>query len=285
MDTLMLGNPVLWTSVAALIGLTVGSFINVLVWRLPRMMKNEWEAQAHMVLGHPPAVKDPYNLFTPASHCPACTTPLRLRDLIPVLSFAWLKGRCGHCRAPITWRYPLVELAVAAVWAFCAARWGMGWEALAWAGFGTVLLALSLIDIDTMLLPDTLTQGLLWAGLVASALEWTGVHLVDSLWGAVAGYGVLWLVQALFGLITGKQGMGEGDFKLLAALGAWLGWLALPMLVLLSSLLGVCVAIFMRWRGLLKPGQALPFGPYLAMSGALMAVYAPMLVFNHRYVF
>lgn len=285
MDMLMLSNPKLWTALATLVGLQVGSFINVLVWRLPRMLRREWETQAYMVLGQSHAAKDPLNLFSPASHCPSCATPLRVRDLVPVLSFAWLKGRCAHCGTPITWRYPLVELAVAAIWAFCADRWGVSLEALAWAGFGTVLLALSLIDIDTMLLPDSLTLGLLWAGLISSAMGLTDLQITDSVWGAAAGYGVLWLVQAVFGLVTGKQGMGEGDFKLLAALGAWLGWLALPMLVLMSSLLGVFVALVMRWRGQLKPGQALPFGPYLALSGVITAVFAPMLVFNHRYIF
>ncbi|NDC61817.1 MAG: prepilin peptidase, partial [Betaproteobacteria bacterium] len=132
---------------------------------------------------------------------------------------------------------------------------------------------------------DTLTQGLLWTGLIASASGLTGVLLTDSVWGAVCGYGFLWLVQAVFGLVTGQQGMGEGDFKLLAALGAWLGWLALPMLILLSSLLGMLVAMILYWRGQLKPGQAFPFGPYLALSGVLMAVLAPMWVFNHQVLY
>ncbi|NDC62212.1 MAG: prepilin peptidase [Betaproteobacteria bacterium] len=130
MDMLILINPKLWISLAAMTGLLVGSFINVLVWRLPRMLRHEWESQAHLVLGQNHAVQAPLDLFTPASHCPSCAKPLRIRDLVPVLSFAWLKGRCAHCGAPIAWRYPMVELAVAAVWAFCAAHWGMGLDAI-----------------------------------------------------------------------------------------------------------------------------------------------------------
>jgi leader peptidase (prepilin peptidase) / N-methyltransferase len=285
MVTPMLNNPDGWTVLAALLGLLVGSFINVVVWRLPRMIKRDWQTQAAAILGQSHPSHAPLSLMQPGSHCPTCATPLRWQDLLPLLSFAWLRGRCAHGGCAISWRYPMVELAVAAFWGVSVARFGIGLEALAWAGFATVLLALSLIDLDTMLLPDVLTQPLLWTGLLASALGLTGVQLTDSVWGAAAGYGVLWLVQALFGLVTGKQGMGEGDFKLLAALGAWLGWLALPMLVLLSSLLGVFVALVMRWRGQLKPGQALPFGPYLALSGVITAAFAPMLVFNHRYIF
>jgi leader peptidase (prepilin peptidase)/N-methyltransferase len=247
------------------------------------MMQREWEAELASASGKE-TTAPVFNLSTPSSHCTSCMTPLRARDLVPLLSYLWLKGRCAHCGAHVSMRYPLVELAVAAMWAFCAAHWGLSFEALAWAGFATLLLALALIDLDTMLLPDALTQPLLWVGLVVSALGLTQVNLHDSFWGAVGGYGFLWLVQAVFGLITGKQGMGEGDYKLLAALGAWLGWFALPGVVLMSSLLAVLVAIVMRVRGSLASGQAFPFGPYLAMAGLLTAAFEPMAMFTQPFI-
>ena len=280
---LLQNHPVLWMSVAALLGLQFGSFLNVVVWRLPVMMQREWEAELASASGQT-STAPVFNLSTPSSHCTSCMTPLRTRDLVPVLSYLWLKGRCGHCGAHVSIRYPLVELTVAAMWAFCASHWGLSIEALVWAGFATLLLALALIDADTMLLPDALTQPLLWVGLVVSALGLTQVNLYDSFWGAVVGYGFLWLVQAVFGLITGKQGMGEGDFKLLAALGAWLGWFALPGVVLMSSLLAVLVAIVMRLRGSLASGQAFPFGPYLAVAGLLTAAFEPMAMFTQPFI-
>jgi leader peptidase (prepilin peptidase)/N-methyltransferase len=280
---LLQNHPVLWMSVAALLGLQFGSFLNVVVWRLPIMMQREWDAELASASGKE-TTAPVFNLSTPSSHCTTCMTPLRARDLVPVLSYLLLKGRCDHCGAQVSLRYPLVELLVAAMWAFCASHWGFSWEALAWAGFCTMLLGLALIDLDTMLLPDALTQPLLWVGLMVSALGLTQVKLHDSFWGAVAGYGFLWLVQAVFGLITGKQGMGEGDFKLLAALGAWLGWLALPGLVLMSSLLAVLVALVMRVRGQLASGQAFPFGPYLAVAGLLTAAFEPMAMFTQPFI-
>ena len=279
MDLLQL-YPWIWIACAALIGLQFGSFLNLLIWRLPVMLHQQWEDEVAQFQGQEVPARQNFNLFFPASHCTTCMTPLRAHELIPVLSFLWLKGRCSHCDAEVSWRYPLVELAVAVWWGWCAAHWGLTPAAVAWSGFGTVLLALALIDADTMLLPDNLTLPLLWAGLVLSALGWINVNLTDSVWGAVAGYLFLWLVHAVFKMVTGKQGMGEGDFKLLAALGAWLGWLALPGLVLMASLLGVLIALVMRWRGALASGQALPFGPSLAIAGACIACYEPALIFN-----
>jgi leader peptidase (prepilin peptidase)/N-methyltransferase len=235
------------------------------------MMQTQWEADCAQLQG---AISEPakaFNLSTPRSHCPACKTPLRAVDLIPVLSYLWLKGKCGHCGVAVSVRYPLVELAVALLWGFCAWRWGFSVEALAWAGFGSVLVTLALIDADTMLLPDSLTLPLLWAGILCASIGVTQLPLLQSVWGAAAGYGVLWAVQTVFKLITGKQGMGEGDYKLLAALGAWLGWMVLPMVILMASLLGVIVALAMRWRGSLKAGEPLPFGPYLVLAGLVCA--------------
>jgi len=264
--------PPMWILLAALVGLQIGSFLNLLIWRLPQMMQNEWADEVLRFQGQEPPVRDVFNLFLPRSHCTSCKTTLGVSELVPVLSFLWLKARCRHCQVSVSWRYPLVELAVAAWWAWSAAQGGVSGAALAWAGFGTVLLALAFIDADTMLLPDVLTQPLIWSGLILSAWGLTGLSLSDSLWGAVAGYVCLWSVHTVFKLITGKQGMGEGDFKLLAALGAWLGWMALPVLLLIASLLGVCVALFMRWRGSLQAGEPLPFGPYLVFAGLLCAM-------------
>ena len=264
--------PLLWILLAALVGLQIGSFLNLLIWRLPQMMQNEWADEVTRFQGQEPPARDVFNLFLPRSHCTTCKTTLGASELVPVLSFLWLKARCRHCQASVSWRYPLVELAVAAWWAWSAAHGGVSPAALAWAGFGTVLLALAFIDADTMLLPDVLTQPLMWSGLILSAWGLTGLSLGDSFWGAVAGYLSLWLVHAVFKMITGKQGMGQGDFKLLAALGAWLGWMALPVLLLIASLLGVIVALGMRWRGSLQAGEPLPFGPYLVFAGMLCAM-------------
>ena len=277
--------PWLWPVVAALVGVQIGNFINVVVWRLSQMMQREWEQQCEELTGRPAVDQPAFSLATPASHCTSCRTPLRARDLVPVLSFVFLRGSCAHCDARVSWRYPLVEIAVAVVWAFCAWHWGLGWAALAWAGFASVLLALSLIDADTMLLPDSLTLPLMWAGILLASAGVINLSLEQSVWGAALGYGVLWLVQTVFCAATGKQGMGEGDYKLLAALGAWLGWLALPMLVLLASFSGVLLAVWWRLRGYLKAGEPMPFGPQLAAAGAVSAVCQTMPWFFNAWVF
>ncbi len=257
---------------AALVGLQLGSFLNVVVWRLPLMMQRQWEADCAELQHQPSPSVEAFDLSRPASHCPSCKTPLRAKDLIPVLSYLWLKGQCGYCGTAVSVRYPLVELGVALLWGASALHWGITWEAVAWAGFATTLLGLALIDADTMLLPDSLTLPLLWAGVLCASLGVIQLPLLQSVWGAALGYGVLWMVHVLFQFFTGKQGMGAGDFKLLAALGAWLGWMALPIVVLIASLLGVVVALLMRWRGSLQAGEPLPFGPYLVIAGLVCAV-------------
>jgi leader peptidase (prepilin peptidase)/N-methyltransferase len=268
--------PWAWPLVAGLVGLQIGSFINLLVWRLPQMMQHQW--QREFALAH--QQQDPalpvFNLAMPRSHCTTCHTPLRVRDLVPVLSYLWLKGRCGFCEAKVSWRYPLVETVVALLWAACAWYAGMSATALAWALCATVLIALALIDADTMLLPDSLTLPLMWGGMLSASLGWIQLSLEQSVWGAALGYGLLWSVQAVFGWFTGKQGMGEGDFKLLAALGAWLGWTALPTLVLLASVSGVVFAIYKRLKGRMKAGEPLPFGPHLVLGAGLFKVFLPL---------
>ena len=281
---------------AAVLGLIIGSFVNVVIHRLPRMMEQQWAQDvaswlaeqegersageaaggvAGGVAGGGP-VLTPYNLARPRSHCPACGHALAWHDNIPLISFVLLRGCCRACGSPIGWRYPAVELVTAVLFAACAWRWGLGASALVWAAFAATLLALACIDADTQLLPDALTLPLLWGGLISAAAGWSQTALADALWGAVAGYTLLWLVQQAFGLVTGKQGIGQGDFKLLAALGAWLGWQALLPLLLLASLSGAVVGLGLRWSGRLGAGQPLAFGPYLAMAGAALMWLAPL---------
>lgn len=277
---------------AAVLGLIIGSFVNVVIHRLPRMMEQQWaqdvaswlaeqegersagEAAGGVAGGGP--VLAPYNLARPRSHCPACGHALAWHDNIPLISFVLLRGCCRACGSPIGWRYPTVELVTAVLFAACAWRWGLGASALVWGAFAATLLALACIDADTQLLPDALTLPLLWGGLISAAAGWSQTALADALWGAVAGYTLLWLVQQGFGLVTGKQGIGQGDFKLLAALGAWLGWQALLPLLLLASLSGAVVGLGLRWSGRLGAGQPLAFGPYLAMAGAALMWLAPL---------
>lgn len=267
---------------AALLGLCVGSFLNVVIHRLPRMMEQQWaqelshwqaEQDGASQASAPSSSAAPYDLLRPRSHCPACGHVLAWWELLPILGYLLVRGRCRACAQPIGWRYPAVELVTAVLFAACAWRWGLSASALAWAGCTACLVALACIDADTQLLPDDLTQPLLWAGLVAAALGWTARDLNDALWGAVVGYGLLWSVNRGFALLTGKQGMGQGDFKLLAALGAWLGWQALLPLVLLSSGAGALIGIGRRWSGRLAQGEPLAFGPYLALAGLILLFF------------
>ncbi len=265
---------------AACAGLLVGSFANVVVHRLPRMMQRQWDQEARQWLSEQQEgsarqdrltdTPSPYNLAQPGSQCPACGHPLSWREKLPVLSYLLLRGHCSACGSAIGWRYPAMELCVAALFAACAWRWGASPQALVWALFATTLLVLACIDWDTQLLPDDLTLPLLWAGLIVAALGWTDLDLSVSLWGAVAGYLLLWTVHQGFQVITGKQGMGQGDFKLLAALGAWLGWPALLPLVLMASLAGVVVGLALRAAGRLQAGEPLPFGPALSAAGLVL---------------
>lgn len=253
-----------------LLGLMVGSFVNVLIHRLPRMILGQGEDT------HESAQS--YDICFPASHCPHCQTPLRAWHNLPLLSYLLLKGRCGFCHHPIGWVYPTVEFATGVLWLVCAWHWGMTLSALCWAWFFTSLLALTVIDWQTTLLPDNLTQPLLWVGLIASANHWVALPLETALWGAVTGYGSLWLVAYVFERVTHRQGMGAGDFKLLGALGAWLGPLALLPLVLLASTTGAVVGIALKLSNQLNPDGYLPFGPFLAVAAGLLALWGPQAV-------
>ncbi len=261
--------------VAVLLGLLVGSFLNVLIHRLPLMMERAWAKECAALSDLPEPVHPPLNLLVPRSRCGHCGHQLGWMENIPVLSFLVLRGRCAACGTAIAWRYPVVELLTAALFAYCVARWGTGPQAVLWAAFGCLLLACAWIDWDTTYLPDDLTLGLLWLGLVSASLGYSGVRLDEALWGAVAGYLSLWLVFWMFKLLTGKDGMGYGDFKLFAALGAWFGWTALVPLIFLASCTGAAVGLVMKSRTALREGGVVPFGPFLAGAGFVAMVVEP----------
>ncbi len=268
----------LGAALAGVLGLLVGSFLNVVIYRLPKMLERQWAAECAELAGQEPAAGEPFDLARPRSRCRNCGHAIRWYENIPVLSYLALRGRCSSCGTPIGVRYPLVELATAGLFAFCAWKWGISWTAAAWCGFAAALLALALIDWDTTLLPDDITLPLVWAGLIAAALRWNGLTLQQSLWGAVAGYLSLWLVYKGFKLLTGKEGMGYGDFKLFAALGAWFGWQALVPMVLMASVIGAIIGIAMKLSDNLREGGAIPFGPFLAGAGLTALVFGPSAI-------
>jgi leader peptidase (prepilin peptidase) / N-methyltransferase len=268
------------------IGLMVGSFLNVVVYRLPIMMEREWREQS---AAFDPAATDtapsaPFNLSTPRSACPACKAPIKPVHNIPVVSWLALRGRCAACRAPISARYPAVELLTGLLSAWTAWHFGFGATACCAVAVTWALIALTGIDIDHQLLPDSITLPLLWAGLLAAIAFGPSpgaalpVAPKDAIIGAAAGYLSLWTVFHAFRLLTGKEGMGYGDFKLFAALGAWMGWKILPLIILLAAAAGACVGLLMivgRGRDRAAP---MPFGPYLAAAGWLAMLYGPGLV-------
>lgn len=262
-------------ALCGLLGLLIGSFLNVVIHRLPRMMERQWALQCAELSGQATAEEPAFNLVTPRSRCPHCEHPIRWYENVPVLSWLALRGRCSACHAPISVRYPAVELATGALFAWCGWHWGWTWPAAAWCLFAAILVALTLIDWDTTLLPDDLTLPLLWAGLLASVLGWTTVPAAHAVWGAVAGYLSLWLVYWAFKLATGKEGMGHGDFKLFAALGAWFGWQALVPIILMASVIGAIVGIGLKLTSGLREGGVVPFGPFLALAGLTAMVFGP----------
>ncbi len=271
----------MWLDAAlgGIFGLLLGSFLNVVIHRLPLMMERQWAREIAEMAAAPgqatPDAAAPLNLLKPASRCPHCGHQIRWFENIPVFSYLALRGRCSACKAPISPRYPLVELATGVLFFFCIARWGINPNGLAWCGFAAALLTLALIDWDTTLLPDDITLPLLWAGLIAAALQWTPTPLSASLWGAVAGYMSLWTIYWAFRLLTGKEGMGFGDFKLFAGLGAWFGWQALVPIILMASVIGALVGIAMKINSQLREGGYVPFGPFLAGAGLTALAFGP----------
>ncbi|MFI8691156.1 prepilin peptidase [Stutzerimonas kunmingensis] len=252
---------------AALLGLLIGSFLNVVIYRLPIMMQREWRAQALEYLECPPEpVRERFNLLLPSSRCPHCDHQIRSWENIPLVSWLALRGKCSSCRAPISSRYPLVELACGLLSGYVAWHFGFTWQAGAMLVLTWGLVAMSMIDIDHQLLPDSLVLPLLWLGLILNSFG-LFVSLESALWGAVAGYLSLWSVYWLFKLVTGKEGMGYGDFKLLAMLGAWGGWQVLPLTILLSSVVGAVLGTILLRVQRAESSTPIPFGPYLAIAG------------------
>ncbi len=266
-----MGPDLIFTLCAGAFGLAIGSFLNVVIYRLPKMMEADWQAQCAELAGREPAPAPRFNLFLPGSHCPACKTPLRLQDNLPLLSYLLARGRCAHCGGPISARYPVVEALTAALAALVAWRFGFGLAGVAALGFTFALIALTFIDADTTLLPDSLTLPLLWAGLLLN-VDGTFAPLPQAVIGAAAGYLVLWSVYWLFKLATGKEGMGYGDFKLLAALGAWFGWKMLLPILLLSSVVGAVVGVALLALARRGRDVPIPFGPYLAAAGFIALI-------------
>jgi leader peptidase (prepilin peptidase)/N-methyltransferase len=306
---LLAQSPAAFIAVALLVGLIVGSFLNVVIYRLPIMLERQWRDESAALVGAaatPAAasnsrvagskaapVADPptFNLMVPRSACPACRAPIRSIHNIPVLSYLLLRGRCAHCQASIGIRYPLVELLSGVATAVVAWRFGVGWE----CGCGVVvtwfLIALTFIDLDTQLLPDSLTLPLLWLALIASLTGWASASAnlprdpASAIGGAAIGYLSLWLVYHLFRLLTGKEGMGYGDFKLLAALCAWLGWQMLLPIVLLSAGVGAIVGVSLIALRRQQRGHPMPFGPFLAAAGWVAMLWGPQLVARYLGLF
>ena len=258
-------------ALAGVLGLLIGSFLNVVIYRLPKMLERQWAADCAAIDGSAPetpaAPTEAFNLMVPHSRCPQCGHAIGWYENVPVLSYLLLRGRCSSCKTRISPRYPIVELVTGLLFAWCVWRMPGQWAALAWCGFSAALLTLALIDWDTTLLPDDITLPLLWAGLLAAILGFTGVSLTNAVLGAVAGYLSLWGIYWLFKLTTGKEGMGYGDFKLFAAFGAWFGWQALVPIILMASVIGVIVGVALKFNNGLREGGYVPFGPFLAGAG------------------
>lgn len=271
MLTLLQNTPLFFVAIAGILGLLVGSFLNVVIYRLPKMMERGWQAQCAELNGLPPVDQEPFNLVLPRSACPHCRRPISALENIPLLSYLFLHGKCAGCGVRISLRYPVVEAVSGISSAYAAWHFGFGIAGIAALFFIWALIALTFIDFDTQLLPDTITLPLLWLGLLLN-LNGAFTSLENAVIGAAAGYLVLWSVYWLFKLITGKEGMGYGDFKLLAAIGAWLGWTLLPLVILLSSLVGAVVGIALIVLANRGRNIPIPFGPYLA-GGGLIALF------------
>ncbi|MDO9195915.1 A24 family peptidase [Rhodoferax sp.] len=271
----MPGSQWLDATVLGVLGLLIGSFLNVVIYRLPIMLEAQWKTECAELAGKESPVAEKFNLMVPRSRCQKCSHQIRWYENIPVVSYLFLRGKCSVCATPISLRYPLVELATGALFLYCGWKWGVSPTALVWSGFAASVLALALIDWDTTLLPDDITLPLLWSGLIAAALQWTTVSLSSAIWGAVAGYMSLWLIYWTFKLITGKEGMGFGDFKLFAALGVWFGWPALVPIILMASVIGAVVGIAMKFSSGLREGGYVPFGPFLAGAGLTAMIFGP----------
>ena len=276
MDSIFLQPGGLFIATTVVLGLTIGSFLNVVIHRLPKMMERDWIAQCAELRGEEVAAGEPYTLARPRSSCPACGRQIGALENIPILSFLFLRGRCAGCGKSISWRYPIVEAITGLLFCLCAWHFGPTLAAATAMAFMAAMVALTFIDLDTQLLPDDITLPLLWAGLLIN-ISGTFTDLAGAVIGAVAGYLSLWSVYWLFKLITGKEGMGYGDFKLLAAIGAWLGWQILLLTILLSSLVGALVGISLIVLARHGRNVPIPFGPYLATAGVVALLWGKPL--------
>ncbi len=264
-----------------LIGLLIGSFLNVVVYRLPKMLLRDWQTQAREILKLPAANDgQTLNLILPNSSCPHCAHEIKPWENIPIFSWLFLRGKCSACKAPISKRYPLVELTCGLLSAYVAWHFGFTWQTGAMLVLTWGLLAMSLIDADHQLLPDALVLPLLWLGLIINQFS-LFASPADALWGAIAGYLSLWSVYWLFKLVTGKDGMGYGDFKLLAMLGAWGGWQILPLTILLSSLVGAVLGVIMLRLRNAETSTPIPFGPYLAIAGWIALLWGEQITASY----
>lgn len=268
-------------TVASILGLLVGSFLNVVIYRLPVMLEREWTSQCETLLtsgsGNTEEPEQaPFNLVTPNSHCPKCDVAIKPWQNIPVISYLMLGGKCHNCKTSISKRYPIIEFVTGLLSCLVIWHFGFSWQGGAMLLLTWALIALTMIDFDHQLLPDNITLPFLWLGLIVNSF---GIFcsLPDALWGAVFGYLSLWAVFWLFKLVTGKEGMGYGDFKLLAVLGAWFGWQMLPLIILLSSLVGAIVGIFLLVLKNKGKSVPIPFGPYLAAAGWIAAIWGEQL--------
>jgi len=260
--------------IAVWVSLSVGSFLNVIIYRLPVMIDRDWRSQARDILGlDPEPEEEKFNLLVPRSRCPRCRHSIKALENIPILSWLFLRGKCSSCRASISWRYPSIELLTCLLTLTTLSAYGFTYFGLATCFFTWALIALTFIDYDTKLLPDQITIPLLWVGIFCSAFLTGIVHLPDAVGGAMAGYLFLWSTYWVFKLITGKEGMGYGDFKLFAALGAWLGWQALPSVILIAALSGLAYALLRSLVFRQPMREAMPFGPFLAFAGWVTLVF------------
>jgi leader peptidase (prepilin peptidase) / N-methyltransferase len=270
-------HPPVFIAMAAVLGVAIGSFLNVVIHRVPKMMEREWQAQCAELRGEQPPAQPRFDLARPRSFCPSCGHQITSLENVPVLSYLWLRGKCSACNAAIGVRYLVVEALTGLATAYCAWRFGFGFAAFGAMLFVWCMVALTFIDIDTQLLPDSITLPFLWAGLVFN-LRGTFVDLASAVIGAIAGYLVLWSVYWAFKLATGKEGMGFGDFKLLAAIGAWLGWKMLPLVILASSFVGAVVGVALMILARRGRDVPIPFGPYLAGAGLIALFWGPLIV-------
>ena len=258
--------PALFVLAIVVLSLMVGSFLNVVIHRLPKVLEHEWRGELAELNGQPPVSHPPYNLIVPRSQCPACEHQISAFENIPIISYLALGGKCSACKAKISLRYPVVEALTGVLSGYIAWRYGMSWQTAAALFFAWSMIALAFIDLDTFYLPDNITLPLIWAGLLVNMAR-VFVDLQSAVIGAVAGYLLLWMVYWVYKFATGKEGMGYGDFKLLAAIGAWLGWKMLPLVILLSSFVGAVVGISLIAFARHGRNVPIPFGPYLVLGG------------------